>query len=81
MHTACTDPRQCSHLVFLFLLDLTDYWLFYPTSFGLVSMLTYFGVSRADTNYIPMFSRTNLFLDVLSLNNKVILTLYYKHKT
>jgi hypothetical protein len=27
MHAACTDPRQCSHLVFLFLIDLTDYSL------------------------------------------------------
>jgi hypothetical protein len=27
MHAACTDPRQYSHLVFLFSIDLTDYSL------------------------------------------------------
>ena len=40
---------------------------------GLVSMLTYFSMSGADKDYIPMFSWTNLFLAVLRLNNKVIL--------
>jgi hypothetical protein len=39
---------------------------------GLVSMLTYFSMSGADKDYVPMFSWTNLFLAVLRLNNKVI---------
>jgi hypothetical protein len=38
----------------------------------LVSMLTYFSMSGAEKDYIPMFSWTNLFLVVLRLNNKVI---------
>ena len=37
-----------------------------------VSMLTYFSMSGADKGYIAMFSRTNLFLAILRLNNKVI---------
>jgi hypothetical protein len=47
---------------------------------GLVSMLTYFSMSGADKDYIPMFSWTNLFLAVLRLNDKVILN-PTKHKT
>jgi hypothetical protein len=77
MHAACTDPRQCSHLVFLLLIDLTNYSLLLN---GLVSMLTYFSISGADKDYIPMFSWTNLFLAVLRLNNKVIFN-PTKHKT
>ena len=34
-------------------IDLTDYFLL-PN--GLVSMLTYFSMSRPDKDYIPMFS-------------------------
>jgi hypothetical protein len=38
MHAACTDPRQCSHLVFLFLIDLTGpYRLFSFTQHHLPS--------------------------------------------
>jgi hypothetical protein len=40
-------------------IDLTDYSLL-PN--GPVSMLTYFSMSGADKDYIPMFSWTNLFL-------------------
>jgi hypothetical protein len=44
-------------------------------------MLTYFkSISGADKDNIPMFSRTNLFLAVLMLNNKVIFN-PTKHKT
>jgi hypothetical protein len=57
--------------------DLTDYSLL-PN--GLVSTLTYFSLSGADKDYIPMFSWTNLFLAVLRLNNKVIFN-PTKHKT
>jgi hypothetical protein len=64
------------HQYFLQLKDLTDYSLL-PN--GLVSMLTYFSMSGADKDYIPMFSWTNLFLAVLKLNNKVIFLT--KHKT
>ena len=55
----------------------TDYSLL---TNGLVSMLTYFSMSGADKDYIPMFSWTNLFLAVLRLNNKVIYN-PAKHKT
>jgi hypothetical protein len=58
-------------------IDLTHYSLL-PN--GLVSMLTYFGMSGADKDYIPMFSWTKLFLAVLRLNNKVIFN-PTKHKT
>ena len=58
--------------------DLTDYSL-YPLH-GLVSLLTYFSMSGADKDHIPMFSSTNLFLAVLRLNNKVIFN-PTKHKT
>ena len=51
------------------IIDLTDYSLLLN---GLVSMLTYFSMSGADKDDIPMFSWTNLFLAVLRLNNKVI---------
>jgi hypothetical protein len=44
-------------------IDLTDYSLL---TNGLVSMLTYFSISGADKDYIPMFSWTNLFLAVLT---------------
>ena len=57
-------------------IDLTNYSLL-PN--GLVSMLTYFSMSGADKDYIPMFS-WNLFLAVLRLNNKVIFN-PTKHKT
>jgi hypothetical protein len=57
------------HQYFQQLIDLTDYSLL-PN--GPVSMLTYFSMSGADKDYIPMFSWTNLFLAVLKLNNKVI---------
>jgi hypothetical protein len=43
-------------------------------------MLTYFSLSGADKDYIPMVSWTNLFLVVLRLNNKVIFN-RTKHKT
>ena len=59
------------------LLDLTDYSLL---TNDIVSMLTYFSMSGADKDYIPMFSWTNLFLAVLRLNNKVIFN-PTKHKT
>ena len=58
-------------------IDLTDYSLL---TNGLVSMLTYFSMSGADKDYIPMFSWTNLFLAVLGLYNKVIFN-PIKHKT
>jgi hypothetical protein len=58
-------------------IDLTDYSLL-PN--GLVSLLTYFSMSGADKDYIPMFPWTNLFLAVLRLNNKVIFN-PTKHKT
>jgi hypothetical protein len=59
-------------------IGLIDYCLL-PS--GLVSMLTYFSMSGADKDYIPMFSWTNLFLAVvLRLNNKVIFN-PTKHKT
>jgi hypothetical protein len=53
--------------VLYILIDLTDYSLV-PN----VSMLKYFRMSGADKGYIAMFSRTNLFLAILRLNNKVI---------
>ena len=53
--------------------DLETPYLFYTTSFALVSTSTYFkSMSEADKDYIPMFSWTNFFLAVLRLNNKVI---------
>jgi hypothetical protein len=58
------------------LIDLTDSFL--PN--GLVSMLTYFRMSGADKDYIPVFSWTNSFLAVLRLNNKVIFN-PTQHKT
>ena len=58
------------------LIDPTDSLL--PND--LVSMLTYFSMSGADKDYIPMFSWTNLFLAVLRLNNKVIFN-PTQHKT
>jgi hypothetical protein len=58
-------------------IDLTDYSLL-PND--LVSMLTYVSMSGADKDYIPMFSKTNFFLAVLRLNNKVIFN-PTKHKT
>ena len=48
-------------------IDLNDY-SFLPNS--LVSMLTLFSIISSDRNYIPMFSRTELFLVCLRLNNK-----------
>ena len=47
---------------------------------SLVSVLTYFSMSGADKDYIPMFFWTNLFLAVLRLNNKVIFN-PTEHKT
>ena len=65
------------HLYFFFInfdkIDLTDY-SFLPI--GLVSMLTQFSITSSDRNYIPMFSRTELFLVYLRLNNKVVIQLY-----
>jgi hypothetical protein len=58
-------------------IDFTNYSLL-PN--GLVSMLTYFSMSGADKDYIPMFPWTNLFLAVLRLNDKVISN-PTKHKT
>jgi hypothetical protein len=43
-------------------------------------MLTYFSMSGADKDYIPMFSWTNLFLAVLRFINKVIFN-HTKHQT
>ena len=64
-------------LIFFFInfdkIDLTDY-SFLPI--GLVSMLTQFSITSSDRNYIPMFSRTELFLVYLRLNNKVVIQLY-----
>jgi hypothetical protein len=57
-------------------IDLTNYSLL-PN--GFVSMLTYFSMSDADKDYIPMFS-WNLVLAVLRLNNKIIFN-PTKHKT
>ena len=53
----------------LYTIDLTDY-SFLPNS--LVSMLTQFSIISSDRNYIPMFSRTELFLVYLTPNNKVV---------
>ena len=44
-------------------IDLTDYSLL-PND--LVSMLTYVSVLGADKDYIPMFSKTNFFLAVIT---------------
>ena len=54
-------------------IDLTDY-SFLPND--LVSMLTQFSIISSDRNYIPMFSRTELFLVYLRLNNKVVIQFY-----
>ena len=43
---------------------------------GLVSMFTQFSITSSDRNYIPMFSRTELFLVYLRLNNKVVIQFY-----
>ena len=58
-------------------IDLTDHSL---KDNGLVSMLTYYSMSGANKDYIPMFSWTNLFLAVLTPKNKVIFN-PTKHKT
>ena len=58
-----------TRLYYSIIIDLTDY------------SLTYFRMSGADKDYIPMFScMTNLFLAVLRLTNKVIFN-PTKHKT
>jgi hypothetical protein len=74
----CNNPGPNEGLPLQILtIDLTDY-SFLPN--GLVSMLTYFSMSGADKDYIPMFSWTYLFLALITFNNKVIFN-PTKHKT
>ena len=54
-------------------IDVTDY-SFLPNS--LLSMVAHFSITGTDENYIPMFSKTNLFLVDLRLDNKVAFQLY-----
>ena len=72
-HSISATPAIPFLLAFYKVIDLTDY-SFLPNS--LVSILTNLRITSADGNHIPMFSESQMFLDDLRLNNKVVIWLH-----